>query len=230
LLSRRRLVLSLIAAGLVALVSSARAETPWEELSDEDGVKVWRKDIEGSPIVAMRGKGLVDAPVDKVASVIYDTPRCPEWVAELTTSRVVKLVSTHERIVYQRVATSWPCDDREFVFEAKATFDKKTGELGFYMKSVEDDSVPRTDGVTRGNLIESTFFLTPDQSGQKTTLEVEVQADPMGSIPKSIVNFFQKSWPRDTIKAIRRQVTKPDVKLVDAVAAVMSDGGAPKPR
>jgi hypothetical protein len=213
------LVLFAFAAG------KALGDTPWEELSDEDGIKVWRKDIEGSPIVAMRGRGTIDASVAKVASVIYDTPRCPEWVADLSTSRVVRLVSPCERVVYQRVATPWPLDDREFVFVAKASYAPATGGFLFKLASVDDGSVARTDGVTRGNLITSTFSLDP-LPGEKTMLEVEVQADPMGSIPKSIVNWAQKAWPRETINAIRRQVEKPDVKVLDTVAAVMSESVA----
>jgi hypothetical protein len=229
-LARRRLALCSLAALLGAAASAAghaRGETRWEELSDEDGIKVWRAEIEGSPIVAMKGRGVVDASVAKVASVIFDTPRCPEWVAELKTSRVARLVSARERIVYQRVSTPWPLDDREFLFVATASFDRSTGELAFLMKSVEDDTVPVAKGCVRGNLIESIFSLAPFQNGEKTTLEVEVQADPMGAIPKSVVNFFQKSWPRTTINGIRRQVAKPDVLLLDTVAAVMSGGGAP---
>ncbi len=222
----RTVVVASVLALCAFAAGDALGDTAWEELSDADGIKVWRKDIDGSPIVAMRGRGTVDATVAKVASVIYDTPRCPEWVSDLSASRVVRLVSPGERVVYQRVSTPWPLDDREFVFVAKASFTPSTGEFLIDMASVEDETVARTDGVTRGRLLQSSFSLAPLE-GQKTILEVEVQADPMGSIPKSIVNWAQKSWPRETIEAIRRQVEKPDVKLLDTVAAVMSGTAAP---
>jgi hypothetical protein len=44
----------------------------------------------------------------------------------------------------------------------------------------------------------------------------------MGSIPSSLVNLFQKSWPRETIQGIRRQVKKSDVADVASIAALAS--------
>ena len=64
----------------------------------------------------------------------------------------------------------------------------------------------------RGDLMNTTFILTSLENGARTHVIGEVHADPMGSVPKWIVNFFQKDWPIDTLQGLRKQVAKPDVK------------------
>lgn len=57
----------------------------------------------------------------------------------------------------------------------------------------------------------SNYTLTSLTNREKTRVSVEIQADPMGLIPKWIANFFQRSWPRKTLEGIRNQVAKADV-------------------
>lgn len=204
------------------LLGVALAEERWELLGDEDGVKVWRAEVPDSPTVAMRGEGIIDAPVGRIACVLGDTARTSDWVSEIAEARVVRVVSATERVVYQRVATPWPLDDREFVFTAKVSYDRARHEVVYRMSSVEDPAVPRSESRVRGVLHQSIFTLAPIDSGTRTRMTVEVHADPMGSIPKSLVNFFQKSWPRDTLKNIRREVTKPWVHELESIAVLMS--------
>ena len=54
--------------------------------------------------------------------------------------------------------------------------------------------------------------------GKRTRLTIEVDADPKGALPPFVVNFFQKDWSRDTIKGIRKQTKKADLKVPDGFA------------
>jgi hypothetical protein len=40
----------------------------------------------------------------------------------------------------------------------------------------------------------------------------EVMVDPRGSVPTFLVNMVQRSWPFQTLTALRKQVAKPDIK------------------
>ncbi len=51
---------------------------------------------------------------------------------------------------------------------------------------------------------------------------VEIHADPKGSVPKWLVNLFQKGWPRNTIEGIRKQAAKADVKEHPVVASQLA--------
>ena len=63
----------------------------------------------------------------------------------------------------------------------------------------------------------SRYILTAVDEGKRTKAMVEIHADPMGSIPKWIVNLFQKSWPRNTLIGMQQQLQKPDIPEMQLV-------------
>jgi hypothetical protein len=194
----------------------------WEEFAKEDGITVWRKDIEGSPVVAFRGEAVMDASIAKVATVLIDTARKKEWVARLAEAKNILEINDYERIEYNHTATPIVISDRDFVFQAKAEFDKAKKQMIFRLRSVEDASTPERDGIVRGRLMNSAYTLTSIEDGKKTLVAVEILADPMGSVPKWIVNLFQKSWPKKTLEGIRNQVAKSDVFEHPGVKAIFA--------
>ena len=89
----------------------------------------------------------------------------------------------------------------------------------FSYYSVTDKLAPETDDYVRGHFKQGKFELTvaerknKDGSVTKGTMVVaEVVVDPRGSVPTFIVNMVQKSWPHNTLMALRKQVAKPDIK------------------
>jgi len=62
------------------------------------------------------------------------------------------------------------------------------------------------------------------------TLKLSDYVDPKGTVPRWIVNMFQKSFPRQTLKALRKQASRDDVGEHPAVkAAFLKAPGASQP-
>jgi hypothetical protein len=215
-------VLAAFGAGAVAAPDSVQASTlaatpalpkvdkAWEEISNDEQVRVHRKEIEGSDVVAFRGETVIEAPLAKVANVLIDTSRKLEWVHKIVEAKDIREISQYERVEYNHTASGFfMVRDRDFVFHAKAELDKPNQRMIFRLKSVEDPLMPETDKV-RGHLTNSAYTLTALGDNQ-THVVVEIHADPKGSVPKWLVNLFQKSWPRRTLNGIRAQCGKPDV-------------------
>jgi hypothetical protein len=193
----------------------------WEEISNDDGVLVHSKEVPGSDVIAFRGEGIINAPLAKVAEIMIDTPRKLEWVAKIAGAKDVRPIGPLERIEYNHTSSGFfLVRDRDFVFHAKGEVDCKNQKLTFRLKSVEEPAAPETDKV-RGSLNASEYRFTALDGGKKTHMIVEIHADPKGSVPKWLVNLFQKSWPRNTIEGIRKQAAKPDVKENATVAAAL---------
>ncbi len=186
--------------------------TDWEPLSDADGIKTYRKEIAGSPIVSFRGEGWVEAPMAKVASIIADTERKHEWMHKLVESKVVRPLTETSRIEYNHTSAPWPFQNRDFVFKAITKIDKNARRVTFLVESTPDDLMPPSGSKVRGALKNTIYQFTASEDGKRTYFEVEVNADPAGNIPKWIVNLFQKGWPRNTILGIRKQAAKEDVR------------------
>ncbi|MEW6056298.1 MAG: START domain-containing protein [Bdellovibrionota bacterium] len=195
----------------------------WEEISNDDGILIHRKEVPDSSLVAFRGEAMVDASLAKVSNILIDTSRKKEWVARIEEAKNVREISLFERIEYNHTASGFfAVRDRDFVFNAKGEFDKANRRATFRLKSVEDPLMPETDKV-RGWLNESAYILTEVEPGKKTHVVVEIHADPRGSVPKWLVNLFQKSWPRRTLEGIRTQAAKPDVTEHAGVKAVFQE-------
>lgn len=207
--------------------SSSSPTTPlpaWEKIGDKDGIVAYRREVPGSPLIAVKGEGIVNASIIRVASVLVDTSRATEWIDRLVESRVVREVSQTETIHYDHIGTPVVMKDRDFVTRAKLEFDNAGKKVTVNMRSTTDPLAPTTNFV-RGEIMQSYFILTSIEHGTKTHISVEVHADPKGSIAKWIVNMFQKSWPHNTISRLRTQVAKPDIKEHPRLKAELTQAG-----
>ena len=66
------------ALGGVARADAPSAEPKWEQFDEEDGIRMFRRDVPGSSIVGLRGEAFVAAPIARVASVLIDRKRSVE--------------------------------------------------------------------------------------------------------------------------------------------------------
>jgi hypothetical protein len=225
---RKPLLLTLVVAMSPLRGSVAHADpTPppaWEKIDDDDGITVYRREVPGSPIIAFKGEGVVNASILRVASVLIDTSRATEWIDSLAEARTLKQIGEDEYIEYDHVSTPFVLKDRDFVIDAKLEVDPAQKKVALMIHSVTDPQAPETNYV-RGELMRSSFTLTALDHGQKTHVVAEIHADPKGSVAKWIVNMFQKGWPHNTITRLREQVRKPDIRDHAHLKEVLTDKG-----
>src|ERR1700690_4248885 len=156
----------LSAVGL--LVTSARGDTqrlpPWEKFDEQDGIAVYRREVPGSSIVALRGEGIVNQPILRVTSVIIDTSRATEWIDSLAEARTLRKISDVEYTEWDHVKTPFILKDREFVFVSKLEFDPRYKQISLNYHSLNDNLAPKTDYV-RGDFKDGTFKMTSIEHG-----------------------------------------------------------------
>src|SRR5258706_1577765 len=51
------------------------AQVAWEKIGDDEGIAVYKRDVAGSPLVAFKGEGIVNASILRVATVLVDSKR-----------------------------------------------------------------------------------------------------------------------------------------------------------
>lgn len=194
----------LLLIGALLLAAPALAGD-WEKIDDEDGIRVFRKEVAGSSVVAFRGEATIAAPIEKVLWVLGDNTHRTEWVDRLEKSVVLEKKGAYEYVVYQHFSLPFPASDRDYVYRGKATRDK-SGVVTLLLESVTHPKAPATVGV-RANLIKSRYLLTP-KGKDSTFVVVEIHTDPKGSIPSWLVNLVQESWPRKTMSGLKEHVKK----------------------
>jgi len=185
----------------------------WKQTKDKNGIKVFRRDLPDSRLVSFSGVGMIDAPVDRLLSIIVDTSRTREWTTDKTHSELLWWIKEPiDYVQYDHIVMPWPVKDREFVSRIRININPQTYETRVtYSPS---DMHVEDRGRVRGDLNGSYYILQPIDGGRKTLATGVVVADPKGNLPKWIINFYQRNWPYDLIMALRKQSAKRNINLL----------------
>jgi len=192
----------------------------WIKSCNTDGIVVCWSKVEGSPVIAFKGEGIVEAPMDKVASAIIDTSRGTEWVDSLKESRVVRGISPNEFIEYERLGTPILMAGRDFVSRVVIDYEASDSRININYTSAEDPLVPPVEKYVRGEIF-CHFRLVPMTLPDETYVEGMIYCDPKGTVPMWFVNFFRQGWPHTTFQNLRKQLKKSDIQVLPMVAEVM---------
>jgi hypothetical protein len=193
--------------------SLAQASPVWEKINNEDGITVFRAKIPNTPIVAFKGKVIINASAKKILWVLADREHRKEWVDRLEINEDLEVKSKLERIIYQSFKTPFFTSNRDMVYRTILTRDQKTRAYKFQLNSVDHPKAPKTVGV-RAKLINSSYIVKPLSKNQSEVV-VEILSDPKGLLPVWLINLVQKSWPMNTLRALREQVKKDYVQEYD---------------
>lgn len=184
----------------------------WTLVGRRDGIEVYRRDMPGTPLVVFKGVGTIEAPVWKVAAILLDTKRAPEWADSVKESRVVKRLGPSEYEEYNHFGMPFILKDRDFLSDVRIQISAEEKAFSLTYRPTDDRDVPRSHNV-RGQIDYGFFEVTSLEPGRRSMLRAEVQVDPKGAIPAWVVNFFQKNWPLNTFQGIRSQAAKPDIVM-----------------
>ena len=135
--------------------------------------------MSGSHITAFKGKGTVEAPLWKVASILLDTARANEWVGSLKESRVVRRLGPARYIEYNRVGGPFIMKDRDFVSDVRIDVDPQAKMFALVYQPTVDAAAPPTHAV-RGEILAGRFRARSLDTAGMTELTAEVQCDPKG--------------------------------------------------
>ena len=207
---RNTLFLGLIFSLFVSPLTVCASEG-WSKYDDYDGITMYRKEVPGNPILAYRGEGVLQAPIEKLLPVLLDTARKPQWMSRVRSAEVLREVSPFEKVEFVHVKTPWILKDREFIYKVKVSLDQLTRFATIHYESVQDPIRPESGDRVRAHIFSGDFNLKPTLDGKGTHVEAEVHADPRGSIPKWIVNIYQKRLPRESLEGLLTQVSKPEI-------------------
>lgn len=212
-----RLVL-MIAVSLPAFASIAPHSADWEPVGNKKGIELYRRDSPGD-VVELKGVGVIDAPLWKVAATLLDTERAPEWVDSLERSSVVRRIDLNTYVEYNHIGTPFFLKDRDFVSMVKIEVDPVA--KSFALRYQPTEGAVGDQGHIRGEIKPAVFRLTALDANH-TQLSGEIHCDPKGSIPKWLVNFFQRDWALVTVTALREQTAKPEVRIPSEFADVLA--------
>jgi hypothetical protein len=201
-------LISLVLA-VVGFSATARAEGGWEQILDEEGVKVSERKKPGQAFPTFRGVGYVYASIYDVLAVVSDIGRHTHWVQSCVAADVLERKGWREYVVYSRTDVPWPISDRDAVYRSKVTVNQDKLEVAIVFKAIKYKGKPKIDGVVRMENLRG-HFKFKGYGESKTWVEYQVDADPGGWLPKWLARLATKKMPLNTIVGLRRRakVTK----------------------
>ena len=180
----------------------------WEPLGTEAGVALARKRIGGNGLFAVRGEAVIKAPMEKVASVIYDESRWTQWSDKTSEASLLHQGPGTMKTVYQAMDMPFVLSDRDVVYTFGYHYAQ--GKLSFIARTLPYRRSPKSIGV-RMDLAEGRWFLKPTPNGD-THLVLEILMDPKGNLPTWFVNLVQRDYPVNLLDALSKQAQRSDIR------------------
>lgn len=188
-------VFFLLAASLVVAASSTAFAGDWEHIKTENGVFVYEKDVGDD--VAFRGVTEVDVHIGDIISVFVDPDQRPHWVDRYDEHETFEQSADHE-VYWLKFDMPFGVSDRDYVLRSDYEFHDNRRTFIARTRSVEDGRKGEDDCCVRAETsTKYTFQAKPGE--QKTTVQVEVQTDFKGRMPRRVVKSAQEDWPVVTL-------------------------------
>jgi hypothetical protein len=209
-LRRAALIAGLAAAPLGWSQDSApeaRAEPllPWVQIAEQDGVRVEQADFASGEPPRFRGTTELEAELYEVLPVILDDSQHTQWMPGCLESRTLRRDGPISRYVYTRSDLPWPLADRDAVLRSRVVMVREGAEFTTPFETAEDASMPPMRGAVRVPLLRGSYRFEALPGG-RTRVELEVQMDPGGRIPRFVLPRAGRTHAIDTLRALRAQV------------------------
>ncbi len=191
---------------LIVLLSITVPAWSWESAREQEGIQVYTRKIENSPIAESLGVITVDASLSAVAALIMDADRQQEWIDSVDESRLLRRVTDRKVYLYTVSRAPWPVADRDAVVYSELSQDRSG--IVTIQSHATPDFLPPAEGLLRIRAVDSTWKLIP-RAGHQVKLCYRVHSDPGGQLPAWLVNSVVVNQPYNTLQNLRERVQQP---------------------
>ena len=182
-------------------------DTRWVLSREVDGIQVYHRQLEGSPLKELRITFSVEAGLLPILGVLRDIDAFPEWIFHCRESRLIE-GSGSEIVYYHRIDFPWPLADRDAVSFATYQQDPRTGIVHSLNRALSG-TLPPQDGAIRLEDMEIRWTITPTAPGQSDVVYY-LRTDPAGSLPAWLINLAIDKGPVKSMQAFRDMVQRPE--------------------
>ncbi len=192
---------------LLPAVSFSQDEEGWELAKEKDGVRVYLRDRDDSPIKEFRAVGNVQSSMSSIVALLIDAEAAPDWYNHVKEGELLGQQDNSSHVAYTALAFPWPFTDRDMISRFSYAKDPETGIVRMEVTSLPDYR-PAGDKMIRITNIEGYWLLTPI-SDEEVEVQYQFFADPGGSIPGWLINMFIVEDPLAAMESMREFVQKP---------------------
>lgn len=194
---------ALLTVALLGLSPLLPLENQWELKKDKDGIQVFTRKIEGSPMRAFRGEMDLATSLDKIESLFKDVVRFTEWSPGAKKVEPLE-EGSNSRTFYLQTEAPWPVTDRDGIYQFN--FVRAAGKLTITAKCLPEYLPPRKKHVRVPK--SDGYWQFEEQAGGLIHIVYENHSEPGGSIPGWLANSAVVNLPFESLQNLRQMVQK----------------------
>lgn len=173
----------------------------WQPQQGEGGVQLWTQSHPPGPYLALRLEMRVMATPAALLSVLRDTSRHREWLPKSREVRVLATSGPDDELVYTRLESPWPVQDRELITRSHVS---RRADCGLELKVwAEPDALRIRSGLVRIRDSSGRWQALPQGDGS-TLIRLETYTNPGNNLPGWLVNPIAIKAALESFQAIRR--------------------------
>jgi len=174
----------------------------WELKKNKDGIKIYTREVEGSPIHEFKGVTRVNVPIETLRR-FYETPEnfC-RWMDRCKDSELLEKQSAEAWIMYLHLSMPWPVMDRDIVMLRTRSKDATTGDY-FYSIDHFPDFYPEQAGRVRMPYMIGGWHFTP-VNDNLVEISFQQHVNAGGFIPSWIANQLVVDIPYRTLSKLKK--------------------------
>lgn len=214
------IILSLLTLSCLSYASDSANDGKWVKDRYFQGFKIFTRDEDGTSIMGIKAEGELNANVVDLLATLRDVKGSNDWTPNQVSKITLDDISDVEAVTSSLTDMPWPLHDRILVLSNLLKLDKERKLLYVLSNSIEHPKTPKYEKSIMAYVRYSNIGFRPI-SKNKTYVEMTVFVNPGGSIPKWLVNFYQKKFPVKFLKQLARRANSHKTPLRPGIKTLL---------
>lgn len=198
---------AVVVLSLLLPFTATAQNSDWKLKKNRKGIQVFTRDIPGSNFKEFKAVCDVDASMPGVLKLMEDISSYPQWFPNLKESRLIKMISSREMILYHMIKLPFPADDRDSVFKVTASRDLRTSAVTLRLNSLYG-FLPEREKTVRVKDISGSWTFIPDTARGTIKVIYQMHSDPGGNLTPLMANMAVVKRPFTVLKNMKEMLKK----------------------
>ena len=189
---------------ITMMLSCAMEAQSWDFIKEKDSIKLYTRIEAGKSLKSYRGFTDINAPAEKIFTVMEDVNNTDWWDKNLTKIKVLLYEKNKRARYYLVYDLPLPVTDRDLCVDVTITIDKVTGERKIAAVAL-NGVIPEYNDLVRIKDYRQTWTIKA-VSKERTHVMLEGFVDPGGTVPDWLSNMLIIETPLKAINGLREAV------------------------
>jgi hypothetical protein len=191
---------------LTLVLSFSMVAQSWDFIKEKDGIKIYTCKETGKSLKSYKGVADINAPVEKVFSLIEDIYNTDWWDKNITQIKILLYEKNKRARYYLVYDLPWPVADRDMCVDVTVTIDPAT-DVRKILAVPYAGVFPERNDMIRIKEYRQCWTIKP--AGKNiSNVVLEGYVDPAGSIPDWISNMLIVDSPLEVIDGVKQRMEK----------------------